>query len=253
MWYTILNVWPTGQQLKGNMYYIHLNKFTTVPLYRQLYDAFSAAIDQGLLTHNDLLPTEEMISMTFNISRPVVRQAYQLLIDDKKVVRHKGKGTFVAPRTKRTDVLDRFYTFVGRSNPSVSTHVLSLEKTDIPMEALRHFDADMRFYHLKRLHLHQGHPLILEDVFLPVTLFDQPDLSTANWPLTAMASPHKPTHFDQDLMIAQADDSTAALLGIKAKAPVFRTGAVMMAHRVPVLFVKAVFSGDDHHLEVTLP
>jgi GntR family transcriptional regulator len=235
------------------MYYIHLNKFTTVPLYRQLYDAFTAAINQGLLNHNDLLPTEEMISMTFNISRPVVRQAYQLLIDDKKVVRHKGKGTYVAPRLKRSDVLEHFHTFVGRSNPAVSTHVLSLEKTDIPMEALRYFDAETSFYHLKRLHTHQNHPLILEDVYLPVPLFDQPDLSKATWPLTLMAAAHFPSHFDQDVMIAQADDSTAALLGIKSKSPVYRTGAVMMAQRQPILFVKAVFNGDDHHLEVTLP
>lgn len=235
------------------MYYIHLSKFTTVPLYRQLYDAFTAAIDQGLLNHNDLLPTEEMISMTFNISRPVVRQAYQLLIDDKKVVRHKGKGTYVAPRIKRSDVIEHFHLFVGRSNPSVSTHVLSLEKTDIPMEALRHFDPETSFYHLKRLHTYQNHPMILEDVYLPVTRFNQPDLSMATWPLTTMADSQTPTHFDQDVMIAQADDSTATLLGIKSKSPVYRTSSVMMAGRQPILFVKAVFSGDDHHLEVTLP
>lgn len=235
------------------MYYIQLNKFTTVPLYRQLYEAFSTAIDQGLLTHNDLLPTEEMISMTFAISRPVVRQAYQLLMDDHKVIRHKGKGTYVAPRIKKTDVLERFYTYVGGLNPNVTTHVLSLEKTDIPMEALSHFDADVSFYHLKRLHHLQGHPLILEDVYLPATHFEQPDLTTALWPLTALAINHRPTHFEQEVMIAQADDSTAALLGIPSKSPIYRTGAVMMAHAKALLFVKAVMSGEDHHLEVTLP
>jgi DNA-binding GntR family transcriptional regulator len=121
------------------------------------------------------------------------------------------------------------------------------------MEALRFFDAETSFYHLKRLHTHQNHPMILEDVYLPVNLFTQPDVSTATWPLTVIAAPHTATHFDQDVMIAQADDSTAALLDIKSKSPVYRTSAIMMAQRQPILFVKAVFSGDDHHLEVTLP
>ncbi len=236
------------------MYYIQLNKFTTVPLYRQLYDAFNTAIDQGLLTYNDLLPTEEMISMTFNISRPVVRQAYQLLINDGKVIRHKGKGTYVSPRPKQSGIIEHFHTYVGELNPSMTTHVLSIERIDPPMEALRFdFDGETEFYHIKRLHRQKGHPLILEDVYLPASRYDQPLVENCDWSLLNLTDPFHPTHLDQEVMIAQADDSAAILLGIKSKSPLYKTIAVVMEQKTPLILVKALFSSLDHHLEVTLP
>lgn len=236
------------------MYYIQLNKFITVPLYRQLYEAFSAAIDQGFLTHNDLCPTEEMISMTFNISRPVVRQAYQLLIDDGKVVRHKGKGTFVAPRPKQSGIIENFHLYVGQLNPTITTHVLSLERVDPPMEALRFaFEQETAFYHIKRLHRQKGHPIILEDVYLPASRFAQPDPAQAELSLMALADAFLPTHLDQEVMIAQADDSTAILMTMRSKSPVYKTLSVVMADKTPLLLVKALFNAQDHSLEVTLP
>ena len=236
------------------MYYIQLNKFITVPLYRQLYEAFNSAIEQGLLTHNDLLPTEEMISMTFNISRPVVRQAYQLLIDDGKVVRHKGKGTYVSPRPQQNGIIEHFHTYVQKLNPSMTTHVLSIEKIDPPMESLRFaFENETEFYHIKRLHRQKGHPLILEDVYLPASRFAQPPVEHTDWSLMALADPYHPTHLDQEVMIAQADDSAAILLGIKSKSPLYKTTAVVMDQKTPLILVKALFSSLDHHLEVTLP
>jgi GntR family transcriptional regulator len=236
------------------MYYIKLNKFTTVPLYRQLYEAFSAAIDHGYLTYNDLCPTEEMISMTFNISRPVVRQAYQLLIDDQKIVRLKGKGTFVAPRPKQSGILEHFHHYVGKLNPTITTHVLSMEKVDPPMEALRFaFDQETAFYHIKRLHRQKGHPLILEDVYLPATRFAQPETTQAEWSLMALADPFHPTHLDQEVMIAPADDSTALLMDVKSKSPVYKTLSVILSDKTPLMLVKALFNAQDHRLEVTLP
>lgn len=253
MWYTFLT-FGLGRQIKGNMYYIQLNKFTTIPLYRQLYDAFSSAIERGYLTHDDLCPTEEMISMTFNISRPVVRQAYQLLMDDGKVVRYKGKGTFVAPRPKKTGIIEHFHHYVGSINPTITTHVLSLEKVDPPAEALHvAFDQETAFYHIKRLHRHKGHPLILEDVYLPASRFGQPESAQALWSLMAMAKSFRPTHLDQEVMIAQADDSTALLMNMRPKSPVYKTLSLLMADKTPLLLVKALFNAQDHRLEVTLP
>lgn len=253
MWYTFLT-FGFGRQIKGNMYYIQLNKFTTIPLYRQLYDAFSTAIDHGYLTHNDLCPTEEMISMTFNISRPVVRQAYQRLIDDGKVVRYKGKGTFVAPRPKQSGILEHFHHYVGSLNPTITTHVLSLEKVDPPMEALQvAFDHETAFYHIKRLHRQKGHPLILEDVYLPASRFAQPEPIQAESSLLAMAKAFHPTHLEQEVMIAQADDSTTLLMDMPTKSPVYKTVSVVMADKTPLILVKALFNAQDHRLEVTLP
>ena len=63
------------------MEYIRVNKNSTVPLFIQIRDAIIIAINSSLLKPGDQLPTEAEICDRFNISRPVVRQAYQELIN----------------------------------------------------------------------------------------------------------------------------------------------------------------------------
>ena len=64
------------------MNYIHLNKFLSTPLYLQLKESIKNAILSGELKDKEKLPTEESICTVFNVSRPVVRQAYNELIKE---------------------------------------------------------------------------------------------------------------------------------------------------------------------------
>ena len=64
---------------KIRMNYIRINKFSKTPLYEQLYNSIKAAIQNGQLKDKDKLPPEEVLADTFNISRPVKRQAYASL------------------------------------------------------------------------------------------------------------------------------------------------------------------------------
>lgn len=77
------------------MKYINLYKNSSTPLYAQIKDSLKLAIKNGLLKPNDKLPTEEEICSEFNISRPVVRQAYKELLDENYIIRYKSRGTFV--------------------------------------------------------------------------------------------------------------------------------------------------------------
>lgn len=73
------------------MNYIHLNKFLNIPLYLQLKDCIKEAILTGELNDKEKLPTEEAICAVFNISRPVVRQAFNELIKEGLITRIQGK------------------------------------------------------------------------------------------------------------------------------------------------------------------
>ena len=86
------------------MNYIRINKFSKIPLYLQLKNSIKNAILNGVLKDKDKLPTEEFIGQVFNISRPVVRQAYQSLIDEGLITRHQGKGTFVKKQVNFSNI-----------------------------------------------------------------------------------------------------------------------------------------------------
>ena len=63
---------------------IQLDKTSAVPLYGQLRKALLEAITSGKLSAGTKLPTEEELCAQFGISRPVARQAYNMLIESLK-------------------------------------------------------------------------------------------------------------------------------------------------------------------------
>lgn len=88
-----------------------LDRGTAVPMYRQVADVLRSRIVSGEYAADVLLPTERELMSTYDISRVTVRLAMDLLENQGLIVRHRGKGTFVAPRRVRHDlsVLSGFY------------------------------------------------------------------------------------------------------------------------------------------------
>ena len=67
-----------------------------LPLYYQLKRILEAQIESGELAPGDILPTEQQLQTEHNISRTTVRQALGELQDEGKLLRQRGRGTFVA-------------------------------------------------------------------------------------------------------------------------------------------------------------
>lgn len=74
---------------------ISIDKHCQIPLYSQIKDSIRTAIRDGKLAPGDKLPTEEEICRTFDISRPVVRQAYAELSAERIIERRRGQGSYV--------------------------------------------------------------------------------------------------------------------------------------------------------------
>lgn len=70
-----------------------------VPLYVQLARILRTQINSGEYKPDDALPTEDALSKGFGVSRITVREALRILASEGLIVRHSGKGTFVAKRS----------------------------------------------------------------------------------------------------------------------------------------------------------
>lgn len=79
---------------------ITIDKHSKIPLHSQVKESIRSAILEGKLLPGDKLPTEDEICGEFNVSRPVVRQAYSGLASDRIIERKRGHGSYV----KRMDV-----------------------------------------------------------------------------------------------------------------------------------------------------
>ena len=73
-----------------------IERSSPVPLYYQLKRLLLAKIDSGELKPGDIIPTEQQIQETYEVSRTTVRLALSELEDEGKITRQRGRGTFVA-------------------------------------------------------------------------------------------------------------------------------------------------------------
>ena len=101
------------------MFYIQIHKSNKQALYIQLSNQIRQAIESGVLSHGDQLPTDESICEQFNISQIVVKQAYEKLMVEGLIRRIRGKGTYVSsvPHLKipldQVEIIEQHYRDMG--------------------------------------------------------------------------------------------------------------------------------------------
>jgi GntR family transcriptional regulator len=73
-----------------------LDPKSPIPLYYQLRQILIERINSGTWNIGDMMPTEQQLQEEFEVSRTTVRQALQELELEGKIIRYRGRGTFVA-------------------------------------------------------------------------------------------------------------------------------------------------------------
>jgi GntR family transcriptional regulator/MocR family aminotransferase len=86
---------------------VHLNRQSSVPLYRQLCDSLRTAILSGQLEPGVCLPSSRDMAETLEVSRNTVLNAFDLLIAEGYLEPREGSGTYVSTRLSEKPVLPK--------------------------------------------------------------------------------------------------------------------------------------------------
>jgi GntR family transcriptional regulator len=79
-----------------------------VPVYRQIYEAVTAALATGTLAKDEQLPTIHELAQRLAINPNTVARAYRELDQDGYIVSQRGVGTFPSEdRERATSVADK--------------------------------------------------------------------------------------------------------------------------------------------------
>lgn len=241
------------------MNYIHLNKFLSTPLYLQLKDSIKNAILTNVLKDKEQLPTEESICSIFNISRPVVRQAYTELLKEGLIYRIQGKGSYV---NKKIMIPNLMYTVNGFANEVKQfglipeSNILSIEidqRDNLPFE-LQLLNID--FYLVKRIRKGSNIPLFLEYFYLPQDKFknfeDQFKDNTSFTNLLRESYGYAELEVKTSMNAVLADGVLAELLEISEGEPLFKFIVITQDLKENLFVYKqSYFPGDKHKIEIT--
>lgn len=199
-----------------------------LPLYRQIRDLLVRSLDAGEWKPGELIPSEIELAARFQVSQGTVRKAVDELAAENLLVRRQGKGTFVAthhePRAQFRFL--RVMPDTGDPEPPQS-HFLECRRVRATADIARQLDlrAGDAVVYLRRVLSFGGAPIVLEEIWLPGTLFrglTAERLAEYKGPLYGLFETEFGTHMiraAENLRAVAADAAAVAALGVAAGSP----------------------------------
>ena len=149
-----------------------IRRDSPVPYYYQLEGFLRERIENKTWKPGQKIPSEAELCAVYDVSRTVVRQALNALVQEGVLYRRKGKGTFVAePKIRESLVqhLTGFYEDTVALGLKPSTKVLQQEVIPAPpkiAEALGLNEGDPVIV-IDRLRFVDGEPIVLVVTYVP--------------------------------------------------------------------------------------
>lgn len=208
------------------------------------------------------LPSEIALAKAFGVSRIVVRQAFQEMVQEGLLVRRQGLGTFIALPKVQEGLVQRltgFYEDMQTRGLRVQTRVTFLEVVSVgePVASYLQMALGEPVYKLGRLRFVEGEPILHVVSYLPYSLC--PDLSQKD---LEQSSLYRILEEQYGLRIARGRRSIEAtsatlqearLLGIQKGAPLILLRSITyLEDGRPLEYYEAKHRGDRCAFEVEL-
>ncbi len=203
-----------------------LNSRSPIPLYHQLADILLEKIRSGAYSPGDRIPSENELAARFGIGRPTVRQATDMLIRKRFLIRKRGSGTFVCETHKEVDLFSLAGTTSAFNKKGIEVTTRILQKI-----RLKHIKSDPKnpfsnqnAYFFSRLSRVEKSPVIIEDIYLHQGLFkgiDAVDLSGRS--LSQIVGENyymKPDSGRQTFQIGYLSGEKKNILEVNSKTPI---------------------------------
>jgi GntR family transcriptional regulator len=227
-----------------------------LPLYREVKRLLTQSLAEGEWQSGVALPSETRLGERYGVSIGTVRKAIDELVAERILVRHQGRGTFVAGHGARRSLF-HFFHIVPADGERVrpETELLSFERAKAGADSAERLNiprgaAVFRIGNLLRL---RGRPVVLDEIILPAELF--PRLServfrerdSTIYQLYQERYGINVVRSVERLSAALADRPSAGLLGVPAGSPLLRIKrSALTYHNVPVELRTSLVNTAEH-------
>lgn len=144
------------------------------PLYQQIKSLLVQGLQAGEWQPGQSIPSEMELAARFKVSQGTVRKAIDEMAAENVLVRRQGKGTFVATHAEQSTQYRflRLKSDDGQAAP-LSRRMLECRRMRAPAEVARllQLKAGETAVQVRRLLLAGEAPVVLDDLWLPGTLF----------------------------------------------------------------------------------
>lgn len=204
------------------------------------------------------IPSERVLMTEYGVSRATVREAIRQLVEEGRLYRVHGKGTFVAgERVQSTLHLASFTDDMRRRGLVAATIVrrVTLREATVEARAALGLAADARVWEVERLRLAGGVPMALERGSYPESLLPdlgERDLTRSLYSILSTGYRLRIGHAEQTVWAEAAEPAMAEVLDVAAGAPLMVFRRTSTAGARPVEYVTSWYRGDRYQILMSL-
>lgn len=226
------------------------------PLYKEVRNLLTQGLAQGEWKPDEALPSESKLAQRFHVSIGTIRHAIDELVAEQILVRHQGRGTFVAAHTSKR-MLYRFFHIAGEDGEKESpeSEMVSFARDRADTEEAKRLNllAGERVIRIVNLQRLGATPVAVDYMVLSHARF--PDLTEkmlrereeTNYSLYQTRYGINIVRAHERLRATLCDKDTARLLGLKPGAPVLEINRTALSyHNTPVELRRSLVNTAAH-------
>jgi GntR family transcriptional regulator len=239
-----------------------IDRTSPMPLYFQLKQILLQQIDAGEWKPGDLIPGEQELQETHGISRTTVRQTLADLVNEGRLHRQRGRGTFVTRPKFAHDpnVRPGAAGYIQSVGLTPGWQVISADWVEQPPDGVRErlkITEDIRVFRIHRLRLANDEPIgyhfaYVAESFVPHLNLDKLTEGGSLRYLRNIAQLHNSVA-QRSIEATAANGPEVALLKAAPGEPVLTIERIILADDgTPIELLWAAYLGDRFKYQVTI-
>ncbi len=217
--------------------------------YRKLYEKLRALIEDGTYKRGDLLPSENELCAAHHLTRPTVRKALDMLVNDGFIIRHQGKGSIVQGQPKGIGILSLSGTTSAIGQDNLTTRIIVKPNIRSWEQAfgyeITEKQKSMGCIHLERLRLINEIPVFYDITMIPnLNLHRFTSRTFEDRSLFEILRKHyqiQVTGGEQKILAIRADERIQEHFNVKKNHPILRVDRKMETNRVGFSFYSQIY------------
>ena len=226
-----------------------------IPQYRKLYELLRKHIVEGIYEEGKLLPSENELCATYQMTRPTVRHALDTLVKEGLILKQQGKGSIVRKQIQNIGILSISGTASAIGVRYLKTDILQKPEIRVwpenfPFE-LSNIEKEMGCVYMERLRYVDEVPVFYDINHLPVTYL--PRITTRsfeNKSLFEILRKHYQIEIlggEQKLKSIKPDDKIKQLLKLKSGQPVLHIERKLTTNKAGFNIYSTIYFNSDKH------
>lgn len=237
----------------------NLNPKSPMPLYYQLKEILEYKIDSGEWSPDQLIPTENELIQTYNVSRTTVREAITALVNSSKLYKKQGRGTIVCHK-KIEQVVGQLSGFSERISamgytPGAKLLIREVVQAPALVKEKLNLDDDEVLY-VKRIRLADQEPIAIEETYWPWQigkLYEGKDLNEIDFYPLIEANGYHLSYGEELIGAGVASKEEAGFLQIRSGDPLLRVQrTTYVTGGQPIQYISNHYRSDRYVYKVHL-